>query len=160
MHVLDIVGQPGDQSARRLVGEKAEIEIEDMIEKLLADAMHHRLADPFEQNSLDESKDEPGCNQHADKQADFPQSAIAFIEGKHRGRNIGVDTGLHEVGQAQRREGDPQRKKHRDGNRYFEAPAVFEDPQPESEIIEGGTLPFFHVAEITHGTVLPFPASA
>ncbi len=117
MHVLDVVGQPGDQPAGGLRLEKGQVQGEQVGEQVLAQPVHHPLADPLEQHHLHEGEHEHGQHQQAVLQGHPAQAGDPFGPAEALGQDGVIDADLHEPRHGQGGRRDRQGEEHGQGER-------------------------------------------
>ena len=71
IHVLDVVGEAGDQPPHRVRVEKSQIQAQHVSEKALANGVHDVLSGPFQGHDLEEIGDKTDHDHH---QKDHPSS--------------------------------------------------------------------------------------
>ncbi len=130
MHVLDIIGEAGDQPAGRLTVEKAEIQAKQVGKQVLAHAVHDRLPHPFQHDHLGKGANK---NQHHQKrvlQDNTTQSLCPQFIGQVCGQDVVINAALHELRHNQRGNAHCQGQDHRNGQGTFVAGAVAKDAPP------------------------------
>jgi hypothetical protein len=151
MHVLDIIGQPGDKTARGLFLKKFHSLPEQMAEKGHPQPVHEILSQPLKQHHLAKSGHK-GDNDHDaignGKMANplHPQR-LGKIAGPHETIYAELQQGRHGQGGA----GQDQGKQQRDNKAGQHGAAERVYPLPYPQVKQAGGPALLCVAEITHG---------
>ena len=157
VHVLDVVGQPGDQTPGGLAVEIGKIQGQKVGKEVLPQAVHDRLPDPFEHHHLDKGGQKDNSDQQPIPQGDPAQSGNPLGVAQGPGNDIVIDPQLHQPRQTQSGCGDDQGENHRPGQPQQVARTVDENPPPEPGVADDPGLAIFQITEITHRSVVSPP---
>ena len=142
MHVLDIVGQAGDQTAGRLIvkigrdpgstdGQKGPA-----ADRCMIDWPIHSSTTTWQKVAKKNDHDqEPVLHRHP------AESGNPLRHAQGLGHDVMIDPQLHQPGQTKGGDGDDQGQKHRSGQAQSMAPAVAENPPPEPGVADGAAWP-------------------